>query len=90
MEHLAPRKTARHLDQFLGSVQANGLVAQRLEIAEISARPAAQINDAKGGLALDRLQECCMVLADIVVSGAIPVGLGHPIVVPDRDLGNPP
>jgi len=52
-------------------------------VKEIAAGPAAKIKDGIRRLALYRVEECRVVLADIVVSRAVPETPGEPIVIRD-------
>jgi hypothetical protein len=55
-------------------------------MTEIAARSATKIKDRIRRVALYRIEECRVVLADIVVSRAFPEGLREPIVICDRHL----
>jgi hypothetical protein len=65
------------------SVEPHGLVPQGSEVKEIAARPTAKIKDGIRRLALYRIEEGRVVLADFVVSRAVPESPGEPIVIPD-------
>ena len=65
-------------------------MAHRSEVAQVSAGPTTQIKNGIGGIALNRIQERCVVLGDIVVPSAVPIGFGLPIVMRYRQFGNPP
>src|SRR5215831_1071788 len=56
---------------------------------EVSAGPTTQIKNGIGGITLNRIQERRVVLVDIVVPSAVPIGSCRPIVMPDRQFGNP-
>ena len=53
-------------------------------MTEIAARSTTKIKDGKRRLALYRIKECCVILADIVVSRAVPESPGERIVIHDR------
>ena len=53
---------------------------------EVSAGPTTQIKNGIGGIALNRIQERRVVLADIVIPCAVPIVFGRPIVMRDRHL----
>jgi hypothetical protein len=84
MENLALRIRARHDDELLRSVEAHGFVPQRSEMTEIAAGSTTEIEDGIRRVALYRIEECRVVLADIVVSRAVPESPGEPIVIRDR------
>jgi hypothetical protein len=84
MENLALRMRARHGDELLGSVKPYGFVPQGSEVTQISAGSTTEIKDRIRRLALYRVEECCVILADIVVSCPVPKSPGKPIVIRDR------
>src|SRR6516225_6904647 len=53
-------------------------------MAEVSTGSTTQIKNGIGGIVLNRIQKRRIVLADVVIPTAIPVCLGHPIIVGDR------
>src|SRR6266849_1313099 len=53
-------------------------------MAEVSPRPATQIKNGIGRIVLNRIQKRGIVLTDVVIPSAIPVCLGHPIIIGDR------
>jgi hypothetical protein len=57
---------------------------QRLEITEVSAGPTTKIKEGIRRLALYGIEEGSVILADIVVSRAVPESLGEPIIIRDR------
>jgi hypothetical protein len=80
---------ARHGDEVLRSVEPHGLVPQGSEVTEIAAGSTTKIKDGIRRLALYRIEECCVILADIVVSRAVPESPGEPIVIRDRRVREP-
>ena len=89
MKNFAPGFGACHGHEFLRPVQAHGIMAQCTKMAEIPAWPATQIKDGARRIALDRVEERCVVLADIVIPCAIPERVGQPIVLGDGNRGEP-
>src|SRR4051812_46042404 len=65
---------------------SNGFVPQRSEVAKIAAGSATEIKDTVGRVTLYGIEQCRVILADIVVSRAVPEGSGEPIVKRDRRL----
>ena len=57
---------------------------------EVSARSTTQIENGKGVIALHRTQERGMVLAHVVIPGAVPVIFGRPVIMPDGYFRNAP
>jgi hypothetical protein len=57
---------------------------------EIAAGSATEIEDGIRRVALYRIEECRVVLADIVVSRAVPESPGEPIVIRDRRVREAP
>jgi len=55
--------------------------------AEIPTWSTTQIKDGVGRITLNRVQERCVVLADIVIPCAIPERVGQPIVLGDGTRG---
>ena len=84
MENLALRMRARHGDELSRSVEPHGFVPQGTEVDEIPAGSAAKIKDRIRRVALYRVEERRVVLADIVVSRAVPESPGKLIVIRDR------
>src|SRR5882724_10382001 len=72
MENLALRMRARHGHELKRPVEPHGFVTQGSEVTQIPARSTAKIKDGIRRLALDRVEECHAVLADIVVPRAVP------------------
>jgi hypothetical protein len=83
MKDLALRMRTRHGHELLRSIDPHGLVPQGSEVKEIAAGSTAKIKDGIRRLAPYRGEECRVVLADIVVSRAVPESPGEPIVVRD-------
>jgi len=75
---------ARHGDELLRSVEPYGFVPQGSEVTQIPAGSTTEIKDRKRRVALYRVEERCIVLADIVVSCPVPESRGKPIVIRDR------
>ena len=81
MENLAARMRARHGDELPRSVEPHGFVPQGSKVTEIAAGSATEIKDRVWWVALDGLEECRVILADIVVSCAVPELPCEPIVI---------
>src|SRR6516162_6603680 len=90
MENLALRMRARHGHELPRSVEPHGFVPQGSEVTEIPAGSTTKIKDGIRRVALYRVEECCVVLADIVASCAIPESLGKSIVIRDRRVREAP
>src|SRR5215208_7093243 len=86
MQDLAAGMCPRHRDELPRSIESNGFVPQRSEVAKIAAGSATEIKDAVGRVILYGIEECRVILADIVVSRTVPEGSGEPIVKRDRRL----
>src|SRR5215204_5463853 len=86
MQDLAARMCPRHRDELPRSIESNGFVPQRPEVAKIAAGSATEIKDTVGRVTLYGIEECRVILADIVVSRTVPEGAGEPIVKRDRRL----
>jgi hypothetical protein len=84
MEDLALRMGARHGDEVLRSVESHGFVPQGSEVTEVAAGSTTEIKDGIRRVALYCIEKCRVILADIVVSRAVPESPGEPIVVRDR------
>ena len=84
MQNLALRMRARHGHELERSVKPHGFVPQGSEVSEIPARSTAKIKDGIRRLTLDRVEECRVVLADIVVPRAVPESPSEAIVKRDR------
>jgi hypothetical protein len=61
-------------------------VSQFAEDFQITSWPAAEVENPKRPLAPKALQQHVSVLADVVISGALPKTIGVLIVVGERDL----
>src|SRR5690242_14794488 len=90
MENLALRMRARHGHELRRSIEPYGFVPQRPEVIQITARSATKIKDRIRRGALYCFQKCRVVLADIVVSRAVPKSPGEPIIVRDRRVREVP
>jgi hypothetical protein len=66
------------------SVEPHGFVPQGSEVTEIPTGSTTKIKDGIRRVAPYRAEECRVVLADIVVSRAVPKGPGELIVIRDR------
>src|ERR1700738_3251180 len=84
IENLASRIRARHGDELLRSVEPYGFVPQGSEVTELPAVSAAKIKDRIRRFALYRVEERRVVLANIMVSCAVPESSGKLIVIRDR------
>ena len=76
----------RHGNELLRSVEPDGFVPQGSKVTEIAAGSATEIKDTVWRVTLYRIEECRVILADIVVSRTVPEGSGEPIVKRDRRL----
>ena len=74
----------RHGDELPGSIEPDRFVPQRSKVTEVAAGSATEIKYQIRRLALYRIKECQVVLADIVVSRAVPESPYEPIVIRDR------
>src|SRR5437762_12587579 len=86
VENLALRMRASHGDELPRSVEPHRFVPQRSEMAEIAAGSTTEIEDGIRRVALHCIEECRVVLADIVMSRAVPESPGEPIVIRDRRI----
>src|SRR3954467_12255633 len=86
MQHLAAGMRARHRDELPRSIESNGSVPQRSEVAKIAGGSATEIKDTVRRITLYGIEQCRVILADIVVARAVPEGSGEPIVKRDRRL----
>jgi len=86
MQDLAARMFPRHGDELPRSIEPHGFVPQRSEVAEIAPGSATEIKDSIGWITLYGIEECRVILADIVVLRTVPEGWGEPIVKRDRRL----
>ena len=86
MKNLALRMRARHGHEMLRSVEPYGFVPQGSEVTEIPPGSTTKIKDGIRRVALYRVEECRVVLVDIVVSRAVPKGPGKSIVIRDRPI----
>ena len=72
MQDLAAGMRARHRDELPRSIESNGFVPQRSEVAKIAAGSATEIKDTVRRITLYGIEQCRVILADIVVSRAVP------------------
>src|SRR5690606_13257852 len=82
--HLATAVLARHPGEARRAVEADGDMAERGECRQVAPRPAAEVEDGEGRLALEVAQQLGDVLADVVVARALPEGVGTLLVVGER------
>ena len=85
VQHFAIRRGARHGNERGRAVEADRLVTECGEPAQVPARPAPQIENGMGRLALYRIEQGRDVLADVVIGGAATIGSRDAIVFRDRD-----
>src|SRR5438067_10786160 len=90
MEDLAARMRTRHGDELLRSIEPDGFVSQGSKVTEIAAGSATEIKNRVRRVALYRIEECSVILADIVLSRAVPEGPCEPIVIRDRRFAEAP
>src|SRR3954469_13617804 len=81
---------ARHGDELLRSLEPHSFVPQGSEITEIAAGSATEIEDRVWWITLNGLEECRVILADIVVSCAVPELPCEPIVISNRHFAEAP
>src|ERR1700720_1735307 len=81
---------ARHGNESPRAVEPYGFVPQGSKVIEIAAGSATQIKDRIRRVALYRIEECSVILADIVVSRTVPESLCEPIIIRDRRLAEAP
>ena len=81
---------ACHGNELLRSIEPDGFVPQGSKVTEIAAGSAAEIEDRIRRVALYRIEECRVILADIVVSCTVPEGPCEPIIVRDRRFAEEP
>ena len=72
---------ARHGNELLRSIEPGGFVPQRSKVPEIPAGSATEIKDRIWRIALYRIEECRVILADIVVLRTVPEGAREPVVI---------
>src|SRR5262249_23507993 len=84
MEHLAPGQTPRHLDHASSPVEPHDVVAEGAEVRHVAAGAASEVEDAEGGSALDRAEECGVVLRYVVITSTFPERVGVRLVVGER------
>src|SRR3954454_4540719 len=81
---------ACHGDELPRSVEPYCFVPQGSKVTEIAAGSATEIEDRVWWVALDGLKECRVILADIVVSCAVPELPCEPIVISDSRFAKAP
>src|SRR3984893_15453388 len=81
---------ARHGNELPRSVEPHGFVPQGSKVTEIAAGSATEIKYRIRRVALYRVEECSVILADIVVSRAVPESLCEPIIIRDRRFAEAP
>src|SRR3954469_4107361 len=81
---------ACHGNELLRPVEPHGFMAQGSKVTEIAAGSAAEIEDRVWWVTLDGPKECRVILADIVVSCAVPELPCEPIVISDRRFAEAP
>src|SRR5947207_11404034 len=74
----------RHGDKLPGSIEPDGVVPQRSKVTEVTTGSATEIKNRIRRLALYRIEECQIILADIVVSRTIRESPREPFVIRDR------
>ena len=83
MENLALRMRARHGHELQRSVEPYGFVPQGSEVTEIPTGSTTKIKDGMRRVALYRVEQCRVVLVDIVVSRTVPKSPRKSIVIRD-------
>src|SRR3954447_10421690 len=81
---------ACHGNELLRAVKPHGFVPQGSKVTEIAAGSATEIEDRVWWVTLDGLKECRIILADIVVSCAVPELPCELIVISDRRFAETP
>src|SRR4051812_2977319 len=90
MQDLAARMRACHSNELPRSVMPHGFVPQGTKVTEIAPGSATEIEDRVRWVTLDGLEECRVILADIVVSCAVPELPCELIVISDRRFAEAP
>ena len=67
MQDLAARMCPRHRDELPRSIESNGFVPQRSEVAKIAPGSATEIKDTVWRATLYGIEQCRVILADIVI-----------------------
>ncbi len=75
---------ARHGNELLGSIEPDGFMPQGSKVPEIATGSATDVKNRIRRLALDRIQEYQIVLADTVVLRTVTESPREPIVIRDR------
>src|ERR1700716_1917471 len=81
---------ARHGDELPGSIEPGGVVPQGSKVTEIAPGSATEIKNRIRRDTLYRIEECRVILADIVVSRTVPEGPCESIVIGDRRFADAP
>src|SRR5947207_14597132 len=90
MEDLAARMRARHGNELLRAIKPHGFVPQGSKVIEIAPGSATEIKNRIRRGTLYRIEECRVILADIVVSRTVPEGPCESIVIGDRRFAEAP
>ena len=69
MEHVVAGIGASYRHKFLRSIQTNDMVSQRPKMVEVPAGSTTKIKNGIRVITLDRIEERCIVLADVVIPG---------------------
>jgi hypothetical protein len=64
MQDFAARVCPRHRDELPRSIESNGFVPQRSEVAKIAAGSATEIKDTVGRATLYGIEQCRVILVD--------------------------
>jgi hypothetical protein len=90
VENLTLRMRACHGHELQRSVEPHGFVPQGPEVSEIPPGSTTKIKDGIRRVALYRVEECRVILVDIVVSRAVPKSPGKSIVIRYRRVREAP
>ncbi|RML40083.1 hypothetical protein ALQ97_200132 [Pseudomonas savastanoi pv. glycinea] len=88
LPHFAAAVLACHSGEFLRAVEAHRNVPHAGKCLQIPPRAAAEIENVKGGRALDMPQQRVDVLADVVIASAFAKALGDRVVMAQGRGGN--
>jgi hypothetical protein len=75
---------AGHGNELLRSIEPDGFMPQGSKVTEIATGPATEVKNRIRWAALDRIEECQVVLTDIVVLRTVPESPRESIVIRDR------
>src|SRR5438045_322198 len=81
---------ARHGNELLRSIKPHGFVSEGSKVTEITPGSATEIKNRIRWGTLYRIEECRVILADIVVSRTVPEGPCESIVIGDRRFAEAP